>query len=169
MRGRKPHPSAVTILRGNPGRRPLNAREPKHATIDPTLPPELEVREAEAPWLPLARGEWTRIVETLGHGHVTTVDRGTLIAFCLKYAQWITYERAAGAEAAIIKAPSGYPVPNPLIALANRAYTGMMKAAIELGITPSSRSRIVAAPSKADPAIAPDEFTKFQRRRTSLK
>ena len=168
MRGRKAHPSAITMLRGNPGRRPLNPREPKHATIDPTLPPELETHEAEAPWLPLARGEWARIVETLGHGHVTTVDRGTLIAYCLKYAQWITYERQAGAEATIIKAPSAL-VPNPLIALANRAYTGMLKAAVELGITPSSRSRIVAAPSKADPAIAPDEFTKFQRRRTSLK
>jgi P27 family predicted phage terminase small subunit len=147
----------------------VNAREPKHATIDPTLPPELEAREPEAPWLPLARGEWLRIVETLGHGHVTTVDRGTLIAYCLKYGQWITYERAAGLEEAIIAGKTGYLMPNPRIALANRAYTAMLKAAVELGITPSSRSRIVAAPSKADPAIAPDEFTKFQRRRTNLK
>ena len=100
---------------------------------------------------------------------MTVVDRAVLIAYCEKFAQWRALEAAAAGQDFIIKAPSGYPIPNPAIGMANRALALMLKTAAELGITPSSRSRIAVQPGAADPAIAPDEFTKYQQQRKGRK
>lgn len=160
MRGRKPHPTDVKLLRNNPGRRPLNLNEPKHTTIDPAVPEELTSE--------VARTEWTRVVETLGQGHVTTVDRATLMGYCQKYGQWLALEAEAAKHPFIIKSPSGYPIPNPALGMANVAFKLVLKAAAELGITPSSRTRIVVAPLKPGEGPAADEFTQYQRRRLAL-
>ena len=53
-RGRKPTPTAIKELEGNPGKRKLNAREPKPEKKAPSCPKWLE---------PDARKEWRR----LGH------------------------------------------------------------------------------------------------------
>ena len=37
-RGRKPTPTAIKLLEGNPGKRPLNANEPKPAKKRPPVP-----------------------------------------------------------------------------------------------------------------------------------
>lgn len=38
MRGRKPKPTNLKILEGNPGKRPLNLKEPKPLQIAPECP-----------------------------------------------------------------------------------------------------------------------------------
>jgi phage terminase small subunit len=48
----------------------------------------------------------------------------------------------------MIKAPSGFPVQSPYLAIANRQAEIMMRIASEFGFTPASRSRI-ATPAKA--------------------
>lgn len=159
MRGRKPLPTEVKRLRGNPGHYPLNENEPKHADLEHDVPEELTD--------PKARKEWERVVSTLSNGHVTIVDRATLIGYCEKYAQWRTLEAEASRHPMLIKSPNGFPVPNPALGMANTAYKLMLKSAVELGITPSSRSRIVVAP-RTD-ANATDEFTRYQRKRLALK
>jgi P27 family predicted phage terminase small subunit len=139
MRGRKPKPTALKILRGNPGQRRLNPAEPVH--------PPLGVECPAALIDPLAREEWARIApQLIRQGQVTSVDRGTLMGYCLKYAQWQALEAEARQHPSIVKAPSGYPIPNPLLGLANRVFHLMLKAAAELGITPSARSRVTAQP-----------------------
>ena len=163
MRGRKPHPTELKFLRGNPGRRPLNHREPKHPAIDGDDIPGALLADND-----IARGalaEWKRIVDTLSRGHVATVDRPTLMAYCLKVGQWQALEAEASAAKFIVHAPSGYPMPNPLIAMANRALALMLRAAAELGLTPSSRSRVVLAPHEEPKGGAVDDFTAFQRKR----
>ena len=156
MRGRKPKPTALKVLFGNPGRRPLNEHEPEHPTIDPTLPTELVE--------PAARDEWLRIVPTLTRGHCTTVDRAVLLGYCLKFGQWQALEVEAAKHPFVVKSASGSPIPNPALTMANRAFALVLKAASELGITPSSRSRILAIPTP-DPTGGDDEFSRFQRRR----
>lgn len=156
MRGRRPHPSAITILRNNPGRRPINAHEPKHPDVEREVPTQIVANA-------VAAAEWTRVIGTLSAGHVTTVDRATLTAYCLKFAQWQALETEAAAHPFLVKAPSGYPIPNPALGMANKACSLMLRLAIELGITPSSRSRIVAV-AQAQPAVL-DDFTAFQRKR----
>jgi P27 family predicted phage terminase small subunit len=137
MRGRKPHPTALKLLRGNPGLGPINRHEPHHAQLDPKMPAELLDPNAQA--------EWTRIVTTLiDRGQVTTVDRTVLAGYCLKYAQWLALEKEAATHPFIVRSPNGYPLPNPALCMANKVFGLLLKAAAELGITPSSRSRVVA-------------------------
>jgi P27 family predicted phage terminase small subunit len=156
MRGRKPDPTALKILKNNPGRRPLNTREPKHPGLDAAVPPQLTHPEAIA--------EWSRIVETLGRGHVTMVDRGTLIAYCAKWAQWLDLETEAAQHAYLLRAPkTGTPMQNPALQMANKLLMTWLRLAVELGITPSSRARIVLA--DLTPGDSLDAFSVFQRKR----
>jgi P27 family predicted phage terminase small subunit len=52
----------------------------------------------------------------------------------------------------VIKSPSGYPMPNPYLGIANKALNHCQKLWAELGLTASSRSRVraVPAPSATD-------------------
>lgn len=143
MRGRKPQPTALKVLRGNPGRRKLNPAEPQHGALETDLPADLTD--------PIAQAEWTRVAALLSaRGQVTTVDRAVLVGYCLKYAQWQALEREAARHPFIVKSPSGYPIPNPALGMANKVFGLMLKAAAELGITPSSRSRVSVTPAAPD-------------------
>lgn len=142
MRGRKPQPTALRVLRGNPGRRAYNEAEPQHAPFDASdVPPELTAAGAAAV------AEWQRIAPGLAvRGHVTTVDRGVLVAYCVKYAQWVDIEAEARRHPLIVKGSANTPIANPAIGLANRTLDLVIRAAAELGITPTARARIVAVP-----------------------
>lgn len=137
MRGRKPQPTALKIIRGNPGKRALNDAEPKHFALSEECPDDLVDSSA--------RDEWARVCgQLIAAGQVTLVDRATLIGYCLKYGQWKALEDEARKHPFIVKSPSGYPIPNPALGMANKCFGLMLKAASELGITPSSRSRVQA-------------------------
>ena len=72
MRGRKPLPSNVVRLRGNPGKRRRNDAEPRPAPRVPTCPACLDGE---------ARKEWKRLVAELADlGLLTRLDRGLLAA-----------------------------------------------------------------------------------------
>lgn len=142
MRGRKPKPTGLKLLQGNPGKRQINAEEPQHAAMETACPEDLVD--------PVARAEWDRVCgQLVASGHVTFVDRATLIGYCLKYAQWRSLEDEARRHPFVVKAPSGYPIPNPALGMANKCFALMLKAASELGITPSSRSRVSATKAAA--------------------
>jgi P27 family predicted phage terminase small subunit len=162
MRGRKPLPTITRLVQGNRGRRPLNQHEPQHGTIDPTTPGELTTDD-------FAAAEWARVIGTLSRGHITTVDRVSLSLYCLKYSQWRRLETEAAQHPFIVRSPNGYPIPNPAIGMANKVASLMLKTASELGITPSSRSRIAVAPFEESKGTAVDEFTAWQRKRRSGK
>jgi P27 family predicted phage terminase small subunit len=142
MRGRKPSPTKLKIVRGNPGKRRVNTSEPEHPPMpDETCPADLVD--------PAARAEWDRVATQLIRvGQVSMVDRVTLIGYCLKYAQWKALEAEARLHPFIVKAPSGYPIPNPALGMANKVFALMLKAAAELGITPASRSRVTSDRSR---------------------
>ena len=56
MRGRKPKPTALKVLEGNPGKRPLNKKEPQ---------PEKKAPAARHGWSRKAKKEWKRMAKTL--------------------------------------------------------------------------------------------------------
>lgn len=137
-RGPPPQPTALRVLRGNPGQRRYNPREPQHPPLAEACPDALTD--------PVARAEWDRIAPMLiTRGQVTTVDRATLMGYCLKWAQWLALEVEAATHPAIVRSPTGNPIQNPAMVLANKTFLAMMKAAGELGITPASRSRVIAS------------------------
>lgn len=150
MRGRKPKPTRLKLLTGNPGKHPLNPNEPHPDCATPECPPELG---------PVAREEWNRLVgELAALRMLTNLDRAALAAYCGAYALWAEATAAIQDYGAMVKSPSGYPMQSPYIAIANRQAEIMMRIASEFGFTPASRSRI----STPSPAREPDLFSNLR-------
>jgi len=125
-RGRKPEPTALKLLRGNTGHRPMPDPE-KEPKPDPTCP--------KCPtWLnKVAKAKWKEIVPQLHKmGVVTRIDRDILTLYCETWSQLReATDRRADKE----------------VGFAWQAECRHLKAQIhkykaELGMTPSSRTRL---------------------------
>lgn len=139
MAGRKPKPTAVKKLEGNPGKRKLNTREPMSDKGIPDCPKWL---------LPEAKEEWNRLCEKLNQmGVLTDIDRSAFAAYCQSYARWKEAQEHINSEGATYETEKGMQRPNPYVAICNTEQRLMMSAASEFGLTPSARSRIMAASS----------------------
>lgn len=134
MRGRRPKPTRMKLLTGNPGKRPMNKDEPM---------PEATIPECPAALGPVARQEWDRLAGELGKLKLlTNLDRAALAAYCGAYALWAESTEAIQKYGTMVKSPSGYPIQSPYVSIANRQAEIMMRIASEFGFTPASRSRI---------------------------
>ena len=134
MAGRKPKPTHLKLVTGNPGKRKLNQNEPKPVAKIPDVPEHLSDD---------AKVEWGRVCQELFTlGLLTRLDRSMLASYCESWATWVDAVKQIKATGKVIKAPSGYPVPNPYIAIANRALDMIHKFASEFGMSPVARTRI---------------------------
>lgn len=152
MRGRKPNPTRQRELEGNPGRRPFNDAEPTPPALSDveTPPPELDDNAR-------AVAEWHRLYPMLRRIRmITEADRTALVALCLEWARYLDASAKARAGM-IIKTKTGYPMINPYLHIATKALSGCMKLWPELGLTPSSRSRVHVD----GPGPDGDEFSEF--------
>ena len=141
MRGRRPKPTRMKVLTGNPGKRPLNEHEPRPIPVVPDCPPELGLA---------AQREWARLVGELSSlNMITKLDRAALATYCGAYALWAEATEAIQKFGAMVKSPTGYPMQSPYISIANRQAEIMMRIASEFGFTPASRSRI-SVPRQSD-------------------
>lgn len=135
--GRKPKPTAMKKLEGNPGKRKLNTKEPIPAKGMPSCPAWL---------LPDAKTEWKRLCNELNQmGVLTEIDRSAFAAYCQSYARWKEAQDHINSEGATYETENGMQRPNPWVAICNTEQRLMMQAASEFGLTPSARSRIMAA------------------------
>src|SRR4051812_10277714 len=96
-RGPPPKPTKLQQLRGNPGKRKLNDREPEPAPGTPTVPS----------WLPAeAKAEWRRVVPELGRLRLLSViDRGTLSAYVLAWDALHAATLTLAAEGRVVAVP----------------------------------------------------------------
>ena len=134
MRGRRPVPTRMKLLTGNPGKRPLNANEPQPKPEIPECPPQLG---------PVAREEWDRLTTHLASLRmITALDRTALATYCSAYGLWAEAIEAVQKYGTMVKSPTGYPIQSPYVSIANRQAEIMMRIASEFGFTPASRSRI---------------------------
>lgn len=139
--GRKPKPTILRLVAGNPGKRPINANEPIAPKGIPDCPEGLLDGEA--------RKEWERILPQLqGMGLLSPVDRAAIVAYCLIWADFVDSTENIRKFGKVIKAPSGYAIPNPYVSIARQAREDLRKYASEFGLTPSSRTRLHASPAK---------------------
>ena len=137
QRGRKPKPTALKVLEGNPGGRPLNPNEPKPAKKAPRCPAWLEDE---------AKKEWKRMGKTLEQmGLLTEMDMAAFAGYCQAYARWKEAEEFITQHGSIVKTPSGYWQQVPQVSIAQTYLKIMNKFAEQFGLTPSSRSRIIAS------------------------
>lgn len=153
MRGRKPIPTWRHTLEGNPGKRKRNTQEPQPPPLaeDDTPPPELSVD-------PRAMAEWNRLLPMLRQGRqVTDADRAALLALCLEWSRYLTAIAKIASTSLIVMTPKGYPMQNPYLPVATKAFSNCAKLWPELGLTPSSRSRVKSPQTDDDP------FAEFDR------
>ena len=134
MRGRKPKPSRLKLIQGNPGKRPLNPREPRPEVRIPTCPAHLN---------PSGKAEWKRLAGEMHRlGILTDLDRAALSAYCQAYGRWVEAEKKLKETPLLIKLPSGYIQPSPWLAIANKQLELMHKYLGDLGLSPVSRTRV---------------------------
>src|SRR5436190_8224192 len=135
MRGRKPKPTLIRTLEGNPGKRRLNGREPAPPSGVPRCPKYLD---------DVAKAEWFHTCKVLKDmGLLSLADRTALAAYCTAFSRWVTAEEQVRKFGAIVKSPEkGFPMKSPYLVIADQAIETMRKFMVEFGLTPSSRSRI---------------------------
>jgi len=136
---RRPKPTALRLIEGNKGRKKINANEPKYKNALPDPPPILD----ETGLL-----EWERAGRILLDFRVLTeADYACFAAYCFSYQEWIRLCRIIREKelgAVIQKSPNGMMMESAISTAASKYYKQMIKAAVELGLTPSSRTKISA-------------------------
>lgn len=134
-RGRKPVPTKLKIVRGNPGRRPLNENEPKPEVI--AAPPAPDYMNE------LAQNEWERMASKLSEmGLLTALDLPALEFYCQCYARSREAEDELQKTGITIETKHGNVIQNPLVGIANKSKELAAKFLVEFGMTPSSRSKV---------------------------
>jgi P27 family predicted phage terminase small subunit len=142
--GRRPAPTAIKLLRGNPGKRPINPNEPTIRPADPSFdkPP------AELAGDLAAAGEWRRVAPLLrAAGLVSESERAALTALCQQWSRYLAAHAQVIALGMCIKSGKGIPVQNPYLSVADRALTHCHRLWSELGLTPSGRARANRLPA----------------------
>jgi phage terminase small subunit len=123
-RGPRPQPSALRVLRGNPGHRRLNPEEPRLSPPSSLDPPEALRGAGLAEWKGLA-------AELVEQGVLTVADMATFRTYC----ETLTDVRALEARKDRLDDIG------PLVKLRHQ----LRQLAAELGLTPSSRSSVKRA------------------------
>lgn len=138
--GRPKKPTALKVLEGNPGKRPLPENEPKPAPIVETPDPPA--------WMNIEGKEmWKRRLPELQRiGLVTTIDLESFAMLCQSWGEYVeavkrmknrgkyyTYTNKAGAENEIER---------PVVRVAHRAHERYKSMCTEFGLTAAARSRI---------------------------
>ena len=142
-KGRKPKPTALKLLTGNPGKRPLRFDQ---------FAPEARIPCCPAVLKGEARLEWKRVTTELHRcGMIAEVDRGLLAMLCSTWARWIEAEQmiekaaaaAADGQGLFVKTPNGFPVQSPWVAVSNKAIETYKSLGAEFGLSPSARVRVI--------------------------
>jgi P27 family predicted phage terminase small subunit len=100
-----------------------------------------------------AKAEWERIIpQLLRFRLIAELDTASLSLYCQAYGRWQQAEKSIADMAAktsgdgmLIKAPSGYPIQNPYLAIANRAMEDCNKYLQAFGLSPSARAKVTPA------------------------
>jgi P27 family predicted phage terminase small subunit len=169
MAGRRPKPTVLKELAGNPGHRPLNDSEPKPQLVAPEMPKGM----ARA-----ARREWSRIVPALLQlGVLSNIDGKALAAYCDAYSMWEEARKDLHKNGLVQDTPvldkESKPVfidggdyqgedgtrmvlmvrkKNPAFEIYNSSAKLMKSFLIEFGLTPASRSKLkIEKKADADP------------------
>ena len=131
----RPKPTALKIISGNPGKRPLPENEPK--------PKLLKSLRAPGSLSPQARKYWRVVVKQLSAAKIITeLDVPALILYCEAYAQWAHAVHMLDIEGPIIKNADGIPIRSPYLTIADAQLKQVHKMLTEFGMTPSSRTKV---------------------------
>ena len=137
MKGRKPIPSNIVLLRG--GRRlthrPPRAEEPRPPERMPPCPRQLDKA---------ARKEWRRIGKLLMAVRVITeLDRAVLTIYSQAWSEYVhACEEIPKQKPVWISPKDGQPKLNPWLRVEREACERLMRAIERLGLSPTDRARV---------------------------
>jgi P27 family predicted phage terminase small subunit len=132
MRGRPPKPSKLKVLEGNPGRRPINDREPQ--PTGPLVKPDFVSGDAAK--------EWDRAVGSMPPGLYTAADAPVLAVYCVA---WVLFRNAlaqVAREGMTAVGSQGQKVAHPSLGIASKQAEIILKAGDRLGMSPVARARL---------------------------
>jgi P27 family predicted phage terminase small subunit len=134
MRGRKPKPTHLKLIDGNPGKRPIEPDLPQ-AEGELVDPPEWFDDEQ--------RTGWQYAIEHAPKGLLTPLDRAALVAFIVAENEYRKAVLKVVDEGQTTLSPEkGVEMQTASLAIMNKQALIMTKLAAELGFTPSSRGRV---------------------------
>lgn len=136
MKGRKPKPTAIKDLQGNPGKRAKNHAEPVFSPSEGACPPWLSAR---------AREEWGIVsAELKTLGMLQRVDAASLASYCQSVANVEAAQAEIDEHGLVIEDAMGKRIKNPAFNIQKEAMLLIQKFASEYGFTPAARARIKA-------------------------
>lgn len=148
--GRRPNPTKLQMLRGNPGGLQLNPREPE----PPVAPAAFDTPPGELADDAEAIKEWRRVVPMLrASGMITAAERSALIALTVEWSRYLQCQAHLREHGMVVTGASGGRVTNPHIKFGDLALKQCQRLWVELGLTPSSRTRLTTLAANA-PAVA---------------
>jgi P27 family predicted phage terminase small subunit len=142
LRGFAPKPTALKILEGNPGKRPLNKREPRPADSQVHCPASLS---------PDAQREWRRLAPVLRRMKVLTeADRIGLERLCEALVTQQQAQAALNKVGLLVKqgaddTHAGWIQTNPLFHMVRELNREIATWLREFGLTPAARTRVQVA------------------------
>jgi P27 family predicted phage terminase small subunit len=148
-------PTIVKLISGTQRKSRFNPNEPEFARGMPKPPSDLPK---------FAREEWNRVVpEIFAAGVLTNPDRSVLIAYVLAFDRWRRAEKVFARMARedpvhlgmLITNRFGALTGNPAVAVAEMAAKECIRFAVELGMTPSARSKVRAITAEGEAAVDP--------------
>lgn len=147
--GPRKTPTALALVRGNPGRRPLPKNEPK--------PPPLLDHEPPEYLADIAKDEWRRVCPLLAAvGLMSKIDVAVLAAYCGSYAELVeATEKQRGRTTIIQSKRTGNFYQSPFVSMIKTSRADMVRYASELGMTPSARASMDINIGALDPQPQP--------------
>ena len=167
LRGPAKTPTALTVLRGNPGKRALPKDEPQPREVPPYCPGHIRADK-------VALREWKRLLPILTQMRVVTeADYITLGNLCLAYSMMLSAQEKIAAlnasgsgigglvvvvgkkaitrktvDGTLVTTESpGFMQISPLLSIVSNSIVTITRLCREFGLTPASRPGIKAAPS----------------------
>ena len=137
MRGKTPTPTALKILRGNPGRRRLNSDEPSSPLLK-RMPPAPGFLDDEGRRVWSAEGR--RFIKA---GLLTALDLTMFGTWCIWYSKRDLASRAVNQSGIVVRANGvGNPYISPYMSVISMCSKAMHQIEIEFGLSPASRTKV---------------------------
>lgn len=137
MKGRRPKPLAIHKLQGT-------FRADRHAELiaapagEPTMPAHLDQ---------VAQAEWRRVVREMdAMGTLSSADASTIASHAVSYSHAVAAEKELQRNGLVAVLPSGAVRPSPWLKIFENATAALRQYAIELGLSPSARTRLTLGP-----------------------
>lgn len=158
--GRRPKPTALKILEGNPGHRPLNQHEPQATPGEPVMPKGMSKE---------AKREWKRVVpQLLDMGVLSVIDASALEAYCEAYAEFKQADKLIQTEGLVYTTAGGLKKRHPAVAIRADAQKRMKAFLCEFGMSPSSRTRLVTKDADTNQSNPWDELLNSETAETKV-